>query len=150
MLILDGTSKSVEVYNNEKHEVSIQKVSGGTGNGNSVPEPGETVELYVQLPQGLSPHDQNTFHPAFLLNIDESPWVSVPGLRFNIRGAEWSGAPNLQSRLKISSATPTGTELNLWLKCESYEFREEGFTKAIQRHSSDYRRVNLKISRYEK
>jgi hypothetical protein len=145
LLILDGTSKPVQVYNNEKHEVSIKEVSGGTGNGNSIPEPGETVELYLRLPQGLGPKDQNTFHPAFLMNIDESPWISVPELRFNIRGAEWSGAPNLQSRIKISDAAPAGTELNLWLKCESYEFSEEGFTRAIQRHLFDYRHVNFKI-----
>jgi hypothetical protein len=150
LLILDGTSKSVEIYNNQKHEVIIQKVSGGTGNGNSIPEPGETIELYVRLPQGLGSRDQNTFHPAFLMNIDESPWVSVPELRFNIRGAEWSGAPNLQSKIKISAAAPAGTELNLWLKCESYEFSEEGFTREIQRHLFDYRRATLKISRNEK
>jgi hypothetical protein len=149
-LILDGTCKSVEIYNNEKHEILIQKVSGGIGNGNSIPEPGETVELYVRLPQGLGPKDQNTFHPAFLMNIDESPWVSVPELRFNIRGAEWSGAPNLQSKIKISPDTPTGTLLNLWLKCESYEFNEEGYTRLIQRHFSDFRRVALKISSNKK
>jgi len=150
LLILDGTSKSLEIYNNEKHEILIQKVSGGIGNGNSIPEPGETVDLYIRLPQGLGPHDQNTFHPAFLMNIDESPWLSVPELRFNIRGAEWSGAPNLQSKIRISPAAPAGTELNLWLKCESFEFSEEGFTRAIQRHYFDYRHATLKISQYEK
>jgi hypothetical protein len=147
LLILDGTTRSVEIYNNQTHTVSVQKVSGGTGNGNSIPEPGETVELYVRLPQGLGPKDQNTFHPAFLMNIDESPWVSVPEMRFNIRGQEWSGAPNLQSKIKISPATPAGTELNLWLKCESYEFSDEGFPRNIQRHLFDYRRATVKIGR---
>jgi hypothetical protein len=147
LLILDGTARSVEIYNNQTHEVSIQKVSGGTGNGNSIPEPGETVELFVRLPQGLGPQDRNTFHPAFLMNIDESPLLSVPELKFNIRGAEWSGAPNLQSKIKISPASPAGTELSLWLKCESYEFSEEGFTRAIQRHFSDYCRSTIKIGR---
>jgi hypothetical protein len=72
--------------------------------------------------------------------------MSVPELRFNIKGAEWSGAANLQSKIKINNATPAGTELNLWLKCESYEFSEEGFTRAIQRHLFDYRHVTLKVN----
>jgi hypothetical protein len=147
LLILDGTTRSVEIYNNQTHEISIQQVSGGAGNGNTKPEPGETIELYERLPQGLGPHDQNTFHPAFLMNIDDCPWVSVPELRFNIRTAEWSGAPNLQSKIKISPATPDGVKINLWLKCESYEFSEEGYTRAIQRHFSDYRHVTITISR---
>ncbi len=145
LLILDGATRSAEIYNNQTHEISIQKVSGGTGNGNAIPEPGETIELYVRLPHGLGPQDQNTYHPAFLMNNHDCPWVSVPELRFNIRGAEWSGAPNLQSRIRINPETPEGAKTNLWLKCESYEFNEEGYTRAIQRHFSDYRHVTITV-----
>ena len=119
-------------------------ISGGSGNGNSIPEPGETIELWVRLPQGLGPADQNTFHPAFLINKYEFPWISVPQLKYNIKGAEYSGAANLQSRDKNKSRYTVGTELNLWLQCESYEFSEEGFNRPIQRHAFDYRRVVLR------
>ena len=146
LLILDGASRYVEIYNNQTHEISVQKVSGGTGNGNGIIEPGETIELYVRLSQGLGLHDLNTYHPAFLLNIYESPLITVPELRFNIKGVEWSGAPNLQSKIKISQATPEGEKINLWLKCESYEFCDEGYARDIQRHIFDYSLVTVTIS----
>jgi hypothetical protein len=120
-------------------------VSGGTGNGNSVPEPGETVELYVRLPRGLGNRDQNTVHPAFLVNVDESPWISVEQLKYNMKGAEYSGAANIQSMIRINPDTPAGTEINLLLKCESYEFSEEGFARPVQRHQFDYRHAILTV-----
>jgi enterochelin esterase-like enzyme len=145
LLILDGNSRSVEFYNNQTHEIGFQTLSGGSGNANSKPEAGEIIELYIRLPQGLGPRDHYTYHPAYLLNIHESPWISVPELRYNVKGAEYSGAANLQSRIMIDSKTPPGVELKLWLKCESYEFSEEGFNKPIQRHTFDYRHVILRI-----
>jgi enterochelin esterase-like enzyme len=145
LLILDGTSKSVDYYNNQTHNIEVHTISGGKGNGNLIPEPGETLELWVRLPQGLGQGDKNTYHPAFLLNTDEYPWLTVPELKYNIKGGEYSGAANLQSMIRINPDTPSGTELSLWLKIESYEFSEEGFNRPIQRHNFDYRRVNLKI-----
>jgi hypothetical protein len=116
-------------------------ISGGSGNGNFIPEPGETIEIWVRLPHGLGPADKNTFHPAFLINKNEGPWISVPQLKYNIKGAEYSGAANLQTEIRISQDAPYGEELNLWLQCESYEFSEEGYNRPIQRHAFDYRRV---------
>jgi enterochelin esterase-like enzyme len=145
LIILDGTGKSVEYYNNRTHKIETSTISGGTGNGNLIPEPGETIELWVRLPQGLGPADKNTYHPSYLLNTYESPWISVRELKYNIKGAEYSGAANLQSRIRINPDTPPGTELSLWLKIESYEFSEEGFNRPVQRHNFDYRHVILRI-----
>ena len=150
LLILDGNNKPVEYYDNQNHKIIIKTLSGGSGNGNSIPEPGETIELYVRLPQGLGPQDKNTYHPAFLLNNDDSPWTRVRELRYNIKGNEYSGAANLQSRITLDPETPPGTELKLWLKCESYEFSEEGFNRPVQRHTFDYRYVILKVGTPEK
>jgi hypothetical protein len=147
LIILDGTGRTVKYYNNQLHKDTIVTISGGSGNGNSIPEPGETIVLWVRLPQGLGANDRNTFHTAFLLNKYEVPWISVPKLKYNIKGAEWSGAANLQSEIKINPETPPGTELNLWLQCESNEFSDEGFNKPIQRHLFDYRRVLLRIGK---
>ncbi len=146
ILILDGTSKAVEVYDNLKHEITVNNLTGGTGNGNSIPEPGETIELYVRLPRGLGQNDINTYHPAYLVNPYEHPEVSIDKLKYNLKGSEWSGAANIQSRIRINENVPPGTVLNLWLKCESYEFSEEGFTRPIQRHSYDYRRVSIRVN----
>ena len=145
LIILDGKARTVKYYNNRSHKDTLMTISGGSGNGNFIPEPGETVELWVRLPRGLGPSDKNTFHPAFLLNKYEVPWISVPQLRYNIKGAEYSGAANLQSRIRISPDTPAGAELKLWLQCESYEFTEEGFNRPIQRHAFNYRRVVIKV-----
>jgi hypothetical protein len=145
VLVLDGTGKPLEIYNNQTHEIERQTVSGGNGNGNYIPDPGESVLLYVRLPQGLGNRDQNTYHPAFLMNWDESPRITVPQLKYNMKGTEYSGAANLQSVIRINPDTPPGTLLNLWLKCESYEFSEEGFTRPIQRHQFAYCRVILKV-----
>ena len=145
LLILDGNELLAEYYDNQNHKITVETFSGGSGNGNSIPEPGETIELFVRLPQGLGQEDKNTYHPAYLLNIAESPWLRVNELRYNIKGKEYSGAANLQSRITIDEDTPPGTELKLWLKCESYEFSEEGFNRPIQRHTFDYRYVILKI-----
>ena len=147
LIILDGSTKTVRYYDNRLHRDSLMMISGGSGNGNSIPEAGETIELWVRLPQGLGPADKNTYHPAFLLNKYEVPWISVPQLKYNIKGSEYSGAANLQSRILINPETPEGTELNLWLQCESYEFSDEGFSRPIQRHTFDYRRVVLRVGR---
>jgi hypothetical protein len=120
---------------------------GGSGNGNSIPEPGETVELYIRLPQGLGKDDRNTYHPAFLLNEAGCPWIRVPQIRYNMKGAEYSGAANHQSQMLIDPDTPSGTGLDLRFKCESYEFREEGFNRPVQHHKFDYRRVILRIGK---
>jgi hypothetical protein len=145
LIILDGTARTVKCYDNRAHKDTLMTISGGSGNGNSIPEPGETIELWVRLPQGLGPADSNTFHPAFLVNRHEIQWISVPRLKYNIKGSEYSGAANLQSSVRIDPDTPAGTELNLWLKCESYEFSEEGYNRPIQRHTFDYRHVVLRI-----
>lgn len=143
LMILDGNSRQAEIYNNRTHEILMDTLSGGTGNGNSIPEPGETIELYIRLSRGMGSADRNTWHPAYLLNASEYQWISVPDLRYNIKGAEYSGAPNLQSRILIDPAVPGGTRIDLWLKCESYEFLEEGFNRPVQRHKFDYRRVSI-------
>jgi len=147
LIILDGSVRTVKYYNNQAHKDTLLTISGGSGNGNSIPEPGETIVLWVRLRQGLGVADKNTYHPAFLLNKYELPWLSVPGLKYNIKGAEWSGSANLQSEIKINSETPPGTLLNLWLQCESYEFSDEGLNKPIQRHLLDYCRVVLSIGK---
>ncbi len=147
LVILDGCTRQLKYYDNRLHRDSLITVTGGSGNGNSIPEAGETVELWVRLPQGLGPSDKNTYHPAFLLNRDMVQWISVPRLRYNIKGSEYSGAANLQSPLLIDPATPDGTIINLWLQCESYEFSEEGFNRPIQRHAFDYRHAVLSVGR---
>jgi hypothetical protein len=145
LVILDGAARTVKYYNNRSHKDTILTITGGSGNGNYIPEPGETIELWVRLSDGLGPADKNTFHPAYLLNRNEIPWITVPELKYNIKGEEFSGAANLQSAIRISNDIPQSTTLNLWLKCESYEFSEEGFTRPIQRHTYHYRRVALKV-----
>ena len=101
VLILDGAVKRILLYDNQAHKINLQTVSGGSGNGNFRAEPGETVILYIRLPQGLGPADVNTWHPAFLMNAMENQGISVPQLRYNIKGAEYSGAANLQSMIRI-------------------------------------------------
>ena len=150
LLILDGNKLMAEYYDNQKHQIRIDTLSGGSGNGNSIPEPGETIELFVRLPQGLGQQDKYTYHPAYLLNYRESPGISVKELRYNIKGNEYSGAANLQSRITIDSDTPRGTEVKLWLKCESYEFSEEGFNRPIQRHTFDFCYAILKVGSAKK
>ncbi len=53
LIILDGTARTVKSYDNRAHKDTLLTISGGSGNGNSIPEPGETIELWVRLPQGL-------------------------------------------------------------------------------------------------
>lgn len=143
LIVLDGGNKPAEVYNNRTHNTGVEMLAGGSGNANFIPEPGETIELYIRIPQGLGSGDRNTFHPAYLVNADECQWVNVDELKYNLKGAEYSGAPDLQSRIRIKPETPPGTVLNLWLKCESYEFSDEGFNRPVQRHRFDYVRVNI-------
>jgi S-formylglutathione hydrolase FrmB len=145
LIILDGTARTVKCYDNRAHKDTLMTISGGSGNGNSIPEPGETIELWVCLARGLGLSDKNSFHPAFLVNCQEIPGIRVTRLKYNIKGSEYSGAANLQSCVTIDPDTPPGTELNLWLKCESYEFSEEGYNRPIQRHTFDFRRVVLRV-----
>jgi hypothetical protein len=147
LIILDGSVRTMKYYNNQAHKDTLLTISGGSGNGNSIPEPGETIVLWVRLRQGLGAADKNTYHPALLVNKYDVPQFSTSKLKYNIKGAEWSGAANIQSEIKIDPVTPPGTKLNLLLQCESYEFSDEGFNKPIQRHLFDYCRVLLCIGK---
>ncbi len=53
LIILDGASRKVHYYNNQLHKDTLLTISGGSGNCNFIPEPGETIVLWVRLPQGL-------------------------------------------------------------------------------------------------
>jgi hypothetical protein len=147
--ILDGGSRDRPFYLNQSHKIETRKFSGGTGNGDGVINPGETIELFIRLPQGVGPLDRDTYHPAFLLNPDEDPYVSVEAPRYNTKSEEWECEANIQSRIKISPDAPPGHRINLWLRLESYNFFDEGYTKPIFRHRYDYRRVVLTVEKFK-
>lgn len=145
VIVLDGRGLTLPFYLNQHHKISDMMVTGGKGNGDGIAGAGETIELYVKLPQGLGPKDQNTWHRAYLVNQDDDPFIEVNELSYHIRGEEWSGAPCLQSRIYISPSAPNGHVLNLQVRLESYEFFDEGYENLIQRHRYDFRKVSLII-----
>ena len=147
VILLDGRSLELPFYQNQHHKVSNTIVTGGKGDGDGVAEAGETIEVYVKIPQGLGPNDLNTYHRAFLVNQDDDPFIKVNNLSYHMRGEEWSGAACLQSQIYIDPGIPNGHVLNLELRLESYEFVDEGYENLIQRHKFDFRRVSLIIKK---
>lgn len=147
LAVLDGREMIVPIYENAKYTISEGSIQGGQGNGNGIAEAGEQVLLYVRLPQGLGQNDVNTFHPAYVLNPEDCPYIKVDAVRPNGKGAEigYSDAANLQSIITVRPEARPGDVLDLWLKIESYHFSEEGFNRPIQRHRFDYRKVRLVI-----
>ncbi len=146
VILLDGRSLELPFYQNQHHKVSNMIVTGGKGNGDGIAEAGETIEVYVRIPQGHGPNDINTYHRAFLVNQDDDPFIEVNTLSYHTRGEEWSGAACLQSQIYIDPSTPDGHILNLQLRLESYEFVDEGYENLIQRHKFDFRRISLRLS----
>ncbi|MCK5703290.1 MAG: hypothetical protein KAI29_19150, partial [Cyclobacteriaceae bacterium] len=143
VIVLDGKSRELPFYLNQHHKISKTVVTGGEGDGDGLAEPGEIIELFVRIPQGLGPNDQNTFHRAFLVNQDDDPFIKVNTLNYHMRGEEWSGAPCIQSQIYIDPSTPNDHILNLLVRLESYEFFNEGYENLIQRHKFDFHRVAL-------
>ncbi len=145
IIILDGRQLELPFYQNQQHMITNKLVSGGKGDGDGIAEAGEIVELYVKIPQGLGPIDQNTYHQAFLLNQDDDLYISVDKLSYHIRGEEWSGATCFQSQISIDPRTPNDHNLNLLLRTESYDFVDEGYENLIQRHKYHFCRVLLTV-----
>ncbi len=68
VIVLDGRSQSsVPVFDQGSNSIQHILLSGGTGNGNGIPENGEEVLVYIKLDQGLSPKDKNSFHRTHLI-----------------------------------------------------------------------------------
>jgi len=146
VVILDGRQLQLPFYQNQHHTVSSQSVNGGKGDGDGIAEGGETVELYIKVPQGLGPEDQNTYHRAFLLNQYDDQYIKVDTLSYHMRGEEWSGAPCYQSQISIDPSIPNGHTANLILRTESYDFVDEGYENLIQRHKFHFYRLLLTIN----
>ena len=122
--LLDGKTATFPVFQQQGNQgggASIERtVNEGKGNGNGILEPGEQATVWVKLKQGLDPFDKNNWCRAKV--YAESPWLIEVGDIQETKQREWTGAQSRTSLLELSSNVPPGTQIPLWLDCESASF----------------------------
>ncbi len=146
VIVLDGRAvDNVLFFNQKNNELEKVSLSGGSGNGNGIPERGEEVLVYIRLDQGLAPKDKNSFHKTRLVGEWEDPYISVNRLKYEIKDGQAS-ATSILSYVSVSGKMPTGHEPDLWFRVESL-YNDD--TKPEARRPTyefdyDYRRVRFK------
>ena len=146
VIVLDGrTVENVLFFNQKDNKLEKVSLSGGSGNGNGIPERGEEVLVYIRLDQGLAPEDKNSFHKTRLVGEWEDPFVSVNRLKYEIKTGQAS-ATSILSYVSFSDDMPLHHEPDLWFRLESL-YNDD--TKPEARRPTyefdyDYRRVKFK------
>lgn len=153
--ILDGRGATLPVFRQKGNQggggTVSRNVTEGKGNGNGVLEPGEEATIWVQLEQGLDPFDKGNWHRARIYS--ESPWISEIDRLEEQKGLEWTGAMELTSVIRLSPATPPGTEIPLILDNESWSYAftpdvrygKEPLYQAFQLHAYHLHRLVLRV-----
>ncbi len=122
--ILDGQTATFPVFRqggNQGGGASIERtVIEGKGNGNGILEPGERATFWVKLKQGVDPFDKNNWCRAKVYT--DSAWLTEVGDIQETKQREWTSAQSRTSLLELSSHVPPGTQIPLWLDCESTSF----------------------------
>jgi hypothetical protein len=124
IVILDGRSHKFNVFRQKGNqgggESVVREIHEGEGNGNGVLEPGENATIWVRIPQGLDPFDKNNWRRAKVYS--DSPWLTEIADLQEEKQREWTGAQNRTSLVRLSPKTPAGTEIPMFLDCESWSF----------------------------
>ena len=143
-IVLDGrtTESAVPVFNQGSNSVRKSYLSGGTGNGNGIPEKGEDVLVYIRLKQGLSPNDKNTFHKTCLIGDYDNPYVSVKKLKYDEK-MDQAGATSISTFVSISDSIPDSVAPALWFRVESLYNNSNvpASRRTTYEFSYDYRRL---------
>lgn len=145
MIVLDGrTVSDVPIYRQGPNIIQNQEISGGTGNGNGVFEPGEKALVYVRLPRGMGPNDINTFHRTCLINYFDEPYIRVEQLSYEEK-LDQAASTSVATVLSFLKNAPKNYHPDLWFKVESlYNDKEDTTSNAtIYAHQYDYRRARL-------
>jgi pimeloyl-ACP methyl ester carboxylesterase len=147
-LLLDGrVVDEVPVYLQGKDSIIYTSLSGGTGNGNGLWEPGEAALIYLRLPQGMAPKDTNTFHSTYLLNHPTEPFIEVKEMAYLERRNQASATSEV-TELTLSESTPKNQELDLWLRAESLynDTKDSTSNAAIYANQFHFSRLKLRVN----
>ena len=146
VIVLDGGTRSdVPVFNQQINKIEKMSLSGGSGNGNGIPERGEEVLVYIRLDRGLAPGDRNSFHRTYLVDHEKDPYVTVDRLKYEIKKGQAS-ATSVLTYVSLAENMPDGHEPDLWFRVESlYNDRDkEAARRPTYEFDYDYRRVLFK------
>ena len=146
VIILDGrTQSSVPVFDQGRNSVQKKKLTGGTGNGNGIPEKGEEILVYIKLEQGLSPNDKNTFHKTHLIGAYDESSVTVEKLKYDEKMSQ-AGATSISTLISIADSVTSDT-IDLWFRVESlYNENKAEARRSTYEFYYDYRKVHLAVS----
>ena len=145
VIVLDGrTVENVRVFNQQHNKSEIISLTGGSGNGNGIPERGEEVLVYIRLGQGLAPKDKNSFHRTYLIGDEKDPYVSVSRLKYEIKKGQAS-ATSVLTYVSFSDDMPAAHEPDLWFSVESlYNDNDKPEARRpTYEFDYDYRRVKF-------
>ncbi len=121
--VLDGRSKTFPTFFQGVHGggTSVPRtVTEGKGNGNGTLEPGEQATIWLRTTQGLDPFDKGNWCRAKVYT--DSPWITEIADLQETKGREWTSGENRTSVIRLSPATPKGTEVHAILDCETYSY----------------------------
>ena len=153
--ILDGRTVAFSAFRQKGNQGGgepIERiVTEGTGNGDGVLQPGEEATIWVRIPQGLDPKDQNNWHRTKVYS--ESPWiVEVQDIQEQ-KQREWTGAKDRTSVVRMLKTTPVGSVMPLILDNESWSFHytpdvrygAELLYQAFQRHKHHLHEIEITL-----
>jgi hypothetical protein len=146
VIVLDGrTVENVRVFNQQHNKREKISLTGGSGNGNGIPERGEEVLVYIRLEQGLAPKDKNSFHRTYLIGDEKDPYVTMSRLKYEIKKGQAS-ATSILSYVSFSDDMPAGHEPDLWFRVESLynDHDKPEARRPTYEFDYDYRRVKFK------
>lgn len=79
--IFDGRSENLSLFqydwNGWDSPVSSGTINEGSGNGNGIPEIGETFSIWIRYPQALDGQDKSTWHPTVPIESKSNQSLSV-------------------------------------------------------------------------
>jgi hypothetical protein len=105
IMIFDGRSEQLPVYRYDwgdwDNRVRPETISEGQGNGNGIAEPGEIFSVWIRIPAGEAPDDQDTWHPVTPVGGSGSMEIHVENVKEYLFS---TGRPSLSAQMKLTSA----------------------------------------------
>jgi len=105
IMIFDGRTEDLIVYRYDwgdwDNRVRPETISEGKGNGNGLAEPGEIFSVWIRIPAGEAPEDQDTWHPVTPVGGTGSMDIHVDNVNEYLFS---TGRPSLSAQMKLPAS----------------------------------------------
>jgi hypothetical protein len=105
IMIFDGRTEDLIVYRYDwgdwDNRVRPETISEGKGNGNGLAEQGEIFSIWIRIPAGVAPEDQDTWHPVTPVGGTGSMDIHVDNVNEYLFS---TGRPSLSAQMKLPAS----------------------------------------------